>query len=117
MVLLATLRFSGKTDWIHMAVIAALGVGATQPAIQAMCIQSVAPIKRGVASNTIFTGMDLGLFAGPLLGSVVYKYSSYAVMFKAATLPIVIGLVCFIGILPIYRRRLGQLGSAETSKN
>jgi MFS family permease len=94
------------------AIVAAIGVGSTQPAIQAMCIQSVTPLKRGVASNTIYIGMDLGLFAGPLLGSVVYKYSSYAVMFRSAVVPIVIGLICFIGILPIYRRQLNALAEA-----
>jgi MFS family permease len=98
---------------IIAGVVAAIGVGSTQPAIQAMCIQSVPPLKRGVASNTIYIGMDLGLFAGPLLGSVVYKYSSYAVMFQAAVVPIAIGLICFIAILPIYRRRLSELAEAK----
>ena len=46
-------------------VIAALGVGATQPSLQAMCMQTEVPLKRSVASNTIYVGMDSGLFLGP----------------------------------------------------
>lgn len=92
-------------------IIAALGVGSTQPAIQAMNMQSVTPLKRSVASNTIYIGMDLGLFAGPLLGSVVYEHSSFAFMFQMTAVPVLIGLVCFIIILPIYNRRRRQLES------
>lgn len=91
------------------AVIAALGVGSTQPAIQAMCLQSVSPLKRSVASNTIYVGMDMGFFIGPILGGLIYKYSSYAFMFKITAVPVLLGLVCFIIILPIYYRRRKEL--------
>jgi MFS family permease len=90
-------------------VIAALGVGSTQPAIQAMNMQTVMPLRRSVASNTIYIGMDLGLFIGPLLGSVIYKHSSFAAMFRMMAIPVAIALVCFILILPIYKRRLREL--------
>lgn len=87
------------------AVVAALGVGSTQPALQAMNMQTVSTLKRSVASNTIYVGMDLGLFIGPLLGSIVYEKTSYAFMFKVSSIPIVLALICFIIILPIYNRR------------
>lgn len=87
------------------AVIAALGVGSTQPALQAMNIQTVSPLKRSVASNTIYVGMDLGLFVGPIIGSIVYEHTSYAFMFQLTSVPIVLGLICFIVILPIYKKR------------
>jgi MFS family permease len=91
------------------AAIAAIGVGSTQPAIQAMCIQSESPLKRSVASNTIYIGMDLGLFVGPFLGGIVYEHSSYAFVFKAAVVPIAIALICLIIFLPGYHRRLRTL--------
>ncbi len=91
------------------AVLAALGVGATQPAIQAMCMQTTVPLRRSVASNTIYVGMDLGFFAGPLLGSVVYDHSSYALMFKVTAVPIIIALIVFLIILPIHKRRVKEL--------
>jgi MFS family permease len=90
-------------------VMSALGIGSSQPAIQAMSLQSVEPLKRSVASNTIYIGIDMGFFLGPLLGSVIYKFTSYAFMFKMMALPVLLSLICFIIILPIHRRRLAEL--------
>ena len=87
------------------AVIAALGIGAVQPALQSMCMQTEVPLKRGVAGNTFYIGMDGGLFLGPLLGGLVYERSSFAVMFKWTAVPIVLALICFIIILPSYHKR------------
>lgn len=92
--------------------VAALGIGSTQPAIQAMCMQSVEPLKRSVASNTIYIGMDLGFFLGPLMGGIIYdRTSSYAFMFKVTLIPIIIALISFIVILPAYNRRRSELQS------
>ncbi|SHH95138.1 Predicted arabinose efflux permease, MFS family [Sporobacter termitidis DSM 10068] len=98
------------------AVVAAIGVGATQPPLQAMCIQTEVPLKRSVASNTIYVGMDVGLFLGPLLGSVVYKHTSFAFMFKSAIVPVVLAFVSFIIILPMYNKRVRALEAAEKEK-
>lgn len=71
------------------AFVAAVGYGTAQPAIQTMCMQSVAPVKRAVASNTIYVGMDLGLFAGPLIGGVIYSLAgSYSVTYLAMAIPL-----------------------------
>jgi MFS family permease len=92
------------------AVLAAIGAGSTQPSLQAMCIQTVEPLKRSVASNTIYVGMDTGLFLGPLFGSIVYNYTkSFSIMFITSVVPTVIALVSFIIILPIYNRRRREL--------
>ncbi len=91
------------------AVFTALGVGSTMPVLQAMNMQTVSPLKRSVASNTLYVGMDLGLFTGPIIGSIVYKQSSFAHMFQMFAIPIIIALICFIYILPIYKRRRKQL--------
>lgn len=96
------------------AVCTALGYGSTQPAIQTMCMQSVPPLKRSVASNTIYVGMDLALFVGPLFGSIVYKNSfSYALVFKVAAIPVLFSLLSFIIILPIYKKRRLELETEE----
>lgn len=91
------------------AVLAAAGIGSVQPALQAMCMQAETPLKRGVAGNTFYVGMDCGLFLGPILGSVVYERSSFALMFKWTVVPVVIALLCFIVILPGYYRRRRDL--------
>jgi MFS family permease len=53
------------------AAVAAIAYGASQPAMQTMCILSVEPLRRGVASNTNFFGIDLGNFVGPIIAGVV----------------------------------------------
>jgi hypothetical protein len=89
-------------------VVAALG-SALAAAIQAMAMQTVAPLKRSVASNTIYIGIDLGFFLGPLIGSVIYDHTNYAFMFKVMSVPVALALVCFIIILPIHNRRIKAL--------
>ena len=91
------------------AVIAAIGFGSSQPTLQAMCIQSVTPLKRGVATNTLYIGIDLALFGGPFLGSVVYGLDSYATMYKTAAIPVVLAIIGFAVVLPIYNRRRAVL--------
>ncbi len=106
--------FSGTIEGMLVgAVLAALGIGGTQPAIQAMCMKSVEPLKRSVAGNTMYIAMDSGFFVGPILGSIVYKYTSYAFMFKVAVVPVLIAFVCFLFILPMYKRRLRVLEEDE----
>ena len=90
-------------------VLAALGIGFTQPAVQAMCMQTAVPLRRSVASNTMYIGMDSGLFVGPLLGSVVYDHSSYALTFKLSWIPAILALIAFVIILPIHKKRRAEL--------
>lgn len=79
------------------AVLAALGFGALSPAIQTVCIKTVPPERRGVASNTQYFGMDLGYFLGPFIGGFVYKYTNYSLMYLiTGVVPLALGLVIFI---------------------
>lgn len=87
------------------AAVASAGFGAFQPALYSMCMLSETPLKRGVASNTLYIGIDVSLFLGPLLGSMVYDMYNYSVMFKSASLVILMALVVFFLILPSYYRR------------
>ncbi|SHI00152.1 Predicted arabinose efflux permease, MFS family [Sporobacter termitidis DSM 10068] len=93
--------------------LAAVGYGATQPSLQAMAIQTVTPLKRSVASNTLYAGIDLGFFVGPFLGSVVYKYSNYSVMYLTGIVPVALAIVCFLVFWPMYARRLKELRALE----
>jgi len=99
---------SSSMLWMALigAVLAALGIGASQPSLQAMCMQSETPIKRGVASNTIYIGIDLGLFLGPIIGAFIRDQTDLAVMYRASAMPVVLAMVSFALILPIHRRRI-----------
>jgi MFS family permease len=71
------------------AAIAALGYGSTQPAVQTMCFQLVTPVKRAVASNTNYFGVDLGQFLGPFIGGVIFSMTgSYALMYVLMVVPV-----------------------------
>lgn len=76
------------------AAVASIGFGTAQPAIQTMCIQSVAPIKRAVASNTNFFGMDMGFFLGPFVGSAIFTIAGdYSVMYMAMVVPVGLAMI------------------------
>ena len=92
---------------------AAIGFGSSQPALFSMCIQTETPVKRSVASNTMYIGIDLGLFLGPIMGSIVYEMYNYSVMFKSVPLMVMIALISFIFMLPVYQRRRRELEAME----
>jgi MFS family permease len=98
------------------AALAAVGYGATQPSLQAMAIQTVTPLRRAVASNTLYAGIDLGFFVGPFLGSVVFKFSSYSTMYVTGFVPVLIAAALFIVFWPGYTRRLKDLRALEKQR-
>lgn len=79
------------------AVLGAAGYGALNPAIQTLCIRTVVPERRGVASNTEYFGMDLGYFVGPMLGGVLYAAGDYSSMYLIGGIaPLAAGLLLFL---------------------
>ena len=102
------------TFWMVIigAILAAIGFGSSQPSLQTMCIQSESALRRGVASNTLYVGIDLGFFLGPYLGGLVYAESDYSMVFKAGAAPIIIAIVCLAITFPIYKRRVSELEKA-----
>ncbi len=98
------------------AAVSAIGFGSFQPALNSMCILSETPVKRSVASNTLFIGIDMGLFFGPILGSIVYEIYNYSIMFKSASLMIFIALIIFMLLLPLYYRRRMVLETMDAER-
>ena len=90
------------------AVLGALGYGALNPIIQTLCIRTVPPERRGVASNTQYFGMDLGYFLGPLLGGLLYSaFDRYSAMYLLGGIaPLVLALVLFLLIWGKLKQRL-----------
>jgi MFS family permease len=108
---------SGRTigQMLLGGAIAAVGFGSFQPALYSMCILSEIPLKRSVASNTLYMGIDLGLFIGPLYGSVIYEMYDYSTMLKTGSFIVIIALIVFILMLPAYNRRRRVLEGIETA--
>lgn len=85
--------------------VSAFGYGICQPAIQTLCLMSVEPGRRGVASNTNYIGVDLAYLVMPIVaGSIVTARvdagtplaQAYSTMYLALTVPIALGLLVFL---------------------
>ena len=89
------------------AALAAIGYGAANPTIQTLCIRTVEPERRGVASNTTFFGIDIGYFLGPFLGGMIYSRSNYSVMYLCTgVIPQIVCLILFIATWRGLKKRL-----------
>jgi MFS family permease len=93
------------------SVVSAAGFGAAQPMVQAMAMRVVPRERRGVASNTLYIGMDLGFFLGPVLGAwTALRAGGYGGMFYFAALPAALAGAAFIAALPGYKKLSGKHG-------
>jgi len=100
------------------AVVAAIGLGGSQPTIQTMSVLSVSPPRYGVASNTVYFGIDFGFFLGPIIaGIIINKYgflnsfelsNGYSMTFSpfylAMIAPVFLAVIIFIFGLGAYKR-------------
>lgn len=92
------------------AVVAAIGYGAAQPTLQALCMRVVPPLKRGVASNTLYVGIDLGFFIGPIVGAAIQERTgSFGTMYKFTVVPVVIAGILLFFLLPAFQRRIEEI--------
>ena len=87
------------------AVIGSAGFGACAPLVQTLALSSVPPERRGAASNTSFTGLDLGMLLGPFLGGNVVellmsvtssKAVAYSQMWLVMLVPVAVALVVVV---------------------
>jgi len=78
------------------ALLAALGYGSLNPAVQGLCMQLEPKALRPVASNTMFIGMDIGFFFGPLIGGFIRDVSTYRSVMLFGILPILVSIVVFL---------------------
>ena len=88
-----------------VAVVGSAGFGACAPLIQSMALASVPPERRGAASNTAFTGLDVGMLIGPAtagfviealasaMGSVLEAYSH---MWLAMLVPLAVAFAVIV---------------------
>ena len=66
---LSYVMLANITDFVGLmavAVVASAGFGACMPLTQSLAMASVPTERRGAASNTTFTGLDVGSLCGPL---------------------------------------------------
>lgn len=61
-------RAESIPGFLGAAVVGSAGFGCCGPLLQSMALASVPEARRGAASNTAFTGLDLGVLFGPIIG-------------------------------------------------
>ena len=92
-------------DFMGVAVVASAGFGACVPLVQSLAMGSVTVDRRGVASNTTFTGMDIGSLLGPILAGMTIEalepitgslLSAYSHMWYAMMVPQAVALAIII---------------------
>ena len=95
------------------AFLTAVGNGFIMPGLQALCIQTETPLKRSVATNTLFAGQDLAGYVGPLLGGMVIGKFNYSTTVLSGLVPLCLMLLCFFLIMPGFTRRQNMLATLE----
>ena len=88
------------------AALAAIGFGMGNPMTQALTVQTETRARRSIASNTLYIGMDIGFFMGPLLGGVVRDVTgNYRSVILGGAVPLALALIVFfVGWKPCARR-------------
>lgn len=84
--------------WLFLAasVISAFGLGASLPAVQALCIKCVPDNRRGVASSTCYIAQDLGNLLGPMLAGMIVTHLGYQSMWRLMSLPALFAAIYMI---------------------
>ncbi len=96
------------------AVLAAIGFGTGNPLTQALTVQTETRVRRSVASNTLYIGMDIGFFMGPLLGGVIRDLSgSFKAVILAGSVPLALALVVFIIAWKPCARRMEEVRALD----
>jgi predicted MFS family arabinose efflux permease len=83
------------------SILLAAGHGAAQPGIQAEGIRML-PDKRGVATSTVFLGIDAGQALGPIIGGAALGAFDFTTTFIGAGALMVFGMIAFA----LYRKQL-----------
>ena len=96
--------------FLVVAFITGVGMGTILPTVMTMALNVVPAQKRGSASSTFFSAVDIGFGLGSILYGILADASSYSMMFYVSGFSIFIPLVLFLTwILKDYHRRC-QMG-------
>ena len=99
------------------AILAAVGFGTGNPMTQALSVQTETRARRAVASNTLYVGMDIGFFMGPLLGGIIRDVmGSYKAVILGGSVPLAVALVIFIAGWPACARRMAEVREIEAAE-
>lgn len=94
------------------AIIKTVGTGIVRPALQAECIKTVAPDKRGAASSTFYLGSDVGQGVSPWLAGQIVDTTGgdYGLAFGALAIPLALSAAAYAVFDRRKRKRAAQQG-------
>lgn len=104
--------------FLAAAVVGSAGFGCAAPLLQSIGMSSVSDEHRGAATNTTFTGLDLGSLAGPLIGGTTIEVLApvmgstslaYADMWLVMLVPVVLAFVLSL----IWNRKRAREGRGK----
>ena len=96
------------------AIPAAIGFGTGNPPTQAWSVQTEPRSRRSVASNTLYVGMDVGFFVGPLLGGVIRDVAGdYKSVILFGAVPLALAVVIFLTTWKPCARRIEEVQKLE----
>lgn len=77
------------------ATLYAIGESLGRPAIQSTCLRSMGNERVGVATSTLFIGMDVGQSVGSSIGGAIAKQYGYGTMFASGGGLMLLGLAAY----------------------
>jgi len=86
-----------------------IAIAGEQPILMAECIRSAGPSQRGVASNTSYVGLDLGIMIGSNAAGLLVDLMGFRAMFLAITVP----MILYTAYFAASGRRKATPGSAR----
>jgi MFS family permease len=99
------------------AIPAAIGFGTGNPLTQAWSVQTETRARRSVASNTLYVGMDVGFFFGPLLGGVIRDLAgNYRSIILFGAVPLAVALVIFLVAWKPCARRIEEVKALDAAE-
>ena len=99
------------------AIPAAIGFGTGNPLTQAWSVQTETRARRSVASNTLYVGMDVGFFFGPLLGGVIRDVAgNYRSIILFGAVPLAVALVIFLVAWKPCARRIEEVKALDAAE-
>ena len=99
------------------AVLAAIGFGIGNPMTQALTVQTETRARRSIASNTLYIGMDIGFFMGPLLGGIIRDLSgNYKTVILSASIPLALALIVFFAAWKPCAQRMAEVREFEAAE-
>lgn len=99
--------------WMFLvaAVVSAFGYGVAGPMLEACCMKSVPPDRRGAGGSAYFIGIDAGNLIGPVVAGGVAGVVGYQAMWLVMLIPIGLAFVLIL----VFRKRIHQIDRGQAS--